>query len=374
MPVKIFVCYAHKDEELLNNLKAHLKPLMKQGLIEVWNDRDISAGTEWEQEIDKQLNTAQIILLLISPDFIASDYCYGKEMKRAIVRHDRGDARVIPVILRHVHWQGTPLGKLQALPAAARPVKSWPDEDEALWNVTSGIIKVIEELNAHPFVKVPVKPLVIPTPEPENPSLPLPSLKQQPRTQKPRISHQPDELEILPQPRNQKPKVYFQPEPENSLLPSLKQQSEVQLSKATPKKQLSGSVLQPPPSILPVEDIETAEVEHEEAYIFSYLVAKTNDYVGWVFLVLEVLLFLRFFLMLIGVKGDNPFTIILYGLTGALLAIFQGIVTDPRFDANGTHVFEWTTLIAMLVYGLLFTALMRFLHIVVSRPLEPPDT
>mgnify|MGYP001171558098 CR=1 FL=1 len=123
----------------------------------------------------------------------------------------------------------------------------------------------------------------------------------------------------------------------------------------------------------PVEDMETAEVEHEEAHTFAYLIAKANDYVGWVFLVLEVLLFLRFFLMLIGANSNNPFAIFLYSLTGAILAIFQGIVTDPRFGANGTHVFEWSTLIGMLVYGLLFTALTRFLHIVVSRPAEPPD-
>jgi len=124
----------------------------------------------------------------------------------------------------------------------------------------------------------------------------------------------------------------------------------------------------------PVEDVETAEAGQEEAHAFAYLIAKANDYVGWVFLVLEVLLFLRFFLMLIGANSGNPFAIFLYSLTGAILAIFQGIVPDPRFGANGTHVFEWSTLIGMLVYGLLFTALMRFLHIVVSRPAEPPDT
>src|SRR6266849_6380920 len=108
MPVKIFFCYAHEDEVLLNKLKEHLRPLQRQGLIDIWYDRDIKAGTEWGQEISKHLNEAQIILLLISPDFMNSDYCYGKEMKRAIERHDREEACVIPVILRPVHWQGAP--------------------------------------------------------------------------------------------------------------------------------------------------------------------------------------------------------------------------------------------------------------------------
>ncbi len=116
MPVKVFFCYAHEDEPLLNKLKAHLRPLQRQGLIDVWHDRDIRAGTEWEEEIKEQLNTAQIILLLVSPDFMDSDYCYGIEMQQAIERHNAGEACVIPIILRYVSWRGEPLGKLQALP------------------------------------------------------------------------------------------------------------------------------------------------------------------------------------------------------------------------------------------------------------------
>src|SRR2546421_8892934 len=117
MPVKIFFCYAHKDEELLKKLQSQLIPLQREGLVEgFWHDRDISAGAEWEKEIDRHLNAAQIILLLVSPDFIASEYCYSIEMKRAIERHEKREARVIPIILRHVHWQKSPIGKLQALP------------------------------------------------------------------------------------------------------------------------------------------------------------------------------------------------------------------------------------------------------------------
>src|SRR5260370_8754597 len=145
MSVSIFFCYAHEDEALLNKLKAHLRSLQRQGLIDVWHDRDISAGTEWEQEIKKHLNEANIILLLVSPDFMDSDYCYSIEMKRALERHQHGEARVIPIILRRVYWQGI-LGTLQALPTDAKPVRSWPDVDEALFDVTEGIGKVVVQL------------------------------------------------------------------------------------------------------------------------------------------------------------------------------------------------------------------------------------
>lgn len=150
MPVTIFFCYAREDEALLTKLKAHLRPLQRQGLIDVWHDRDISAGTAWEQEINRHLNTAQIILLLVSPDFMNSDYCYGIEMKRALERHKRGEARVIPIILRPTYWNGGPLGTLQALPKDGRPVTSsfWDDQDAAFYNVTEGIFKVVKQLAA----------------------------------------------------------------------------------------------------------------------------------------------------------------------------------------------------------------------------------
>jgi len=147
-PVKIFFCYAREDEALLNKLKAHLKPLQRQKLIDFWHDRDISAGTEWEKAIKEQLNTAQIILLLVSPDFMDSEYCYSIEMKRALERREQGEVEVIPIILRHVYWQGEPLGKLQALPADGMPVTDshWHTLDVAFSSVTLEIKKVAEML------------------------------------------------------------------------------------------------------------------------------------------------------------------------------------------------------------------------------------
>ncbi len=149
MPVKIFFCYAREDELLRKGLEKHLRTLKRQGLIDVWHDRDISAGTEWEQEIDNHLNSAHIILLLVSPDFMDSDYCYGKEMQQAMERHKCGEAIVIPVILRPVYWQGAPFSKLQALPTDGKPIKSWHDEDEAFYDVVKGILEKIKEKPAY---------------------------------------------------------------------------------------------------------------------------------------------------------------------------------------------------------------------------------
>lgn len=156
MPVKIFCCYAHEDELLLNKLKTHLKPLQRKGLIDVWYDRDISAGMKWNEEIDKHLNEANIVLLLISPDFMDSDYCYGIEMQQALERNKRGEARVIPIILRPVYWQDV-LGTLQALPIDAKPVmsSSWQYQDEAFFNVTEGIRKIVVQLTSPPVFVSP---------------------------------------------------------------------------------------------------------------------------------------------------------------------------------------------------------------------------
>src|SRR5947209_20229358 len=97
--IEVFCCYAHEDASYLEKLKDHLTLLKRQGLINIWSDTNISPGSNWEQEIEKHLNTANLFLLLVSSDFMASDYCYSKEMLYSIERHDRGEAIVIPVIL-----------------------------------------------------------------------------------------------------------------------------------------------------------------------------------------------------------------------------------------------------------------------------------
>ncbi len=142
---KLFYCYAHEDKSLQDQLVKQLASLERLGLIAGWSDRDISAGQQWQNEIDKRLNAADIILLLISPDFMASNYCYSVEVKRAMERHEAGEARVIPIILRPVYWQEMPFGQLQALPTEGKPINDWRNRDKAFLDVVEGVRKVIEE-------------------------------------------------------------------------------------------------------------------------------------------------------------------------------------------------------------------------------------
>lgn len=155
--IKIFCSYARKDQLFLAELKVHLRSLERQGLISMWTDTDISSGTQWEEEIDTHLNTAQIILLLISPDFMASDYCFSNEMKKALRRHERKEARVIPIILRPTNWQVEPLKKLQALPKDAEAITLWHNRDAAFLDVVQGINKAIEELTVSRYITQPLK-------------------------------------------------------------------------------------------------------------------------------------------------------------------------------------------------------------------------
>jgi tetratricopeptide (TPR) repeat protein len=144
--LKVFISYAHEDHELRRKLEQHLSGLKYSGEITIWQDQEIPAGANWEDQINTHLNQADLILLLISANFIASKYCWSKEVKIALERHKRGEARVIPIILKPVHWQDTPLGQLQALPTSAKPVTRWNDQDEAFEDVVRGLRKSIRNL------------------------------------------------------------------------------------------------------------------------------------------------------------------------------------------------------------------------------------
>jgi TIR domain len=144
--ISIFFSYAYEDEILREELEKHLGVLKRRGTIEVWSDRNISAGSDWATEINTHLNNADIILLLVSPAFITSDYCYSVEMQRAIERHARGEAYVLPIIIRPVDWHETPFAKLQVLPKDGKPVTRWSSMDEAFSNVAEGIRVVCAEL------------------------------------------------------------------------------------------------------------------------------------------------------------------------------------------------------------------------------------
>lgn len=146
--VRVFISYSHKDDDLRDRLRAHLSQLERDGLVGAWDDRAIPAGGEWADEIDQRLQQADIILLLVSTDFIRSDYCYRKEMMRAIERHqDKNDrAIVIPVILRRCDWESAPFAKLQSLPRDGRPLTDWKSEDDYFTDVAKGLRRRILSL------------------------------------------------------------------------------------------------------------------------------------------------------------------------------------------------------------------------------------
>ena len=154
LAVKVFFCYSSKDEQLRRDLDTSLAMLKREKKITIWYDRCIPPGEEWEREISSRLESAGIILLLLSPDFLASDYIYEREMNRAFELRDAGKACVIPIVLRPCAMGANALGNLQALPRGPgghRPIVNWSSQDEAFLKVAEGIRAVVEELAPKPF-------------------------------------------------------------------------------------------------------------------------------------------------------------------------------------------------------------------------------
>jgi hypothetical protein len=148
----VFISYSRQDEALKNELvDYHLKRLQREGKINTWQDRDIEAGAEWAQAIKTNLEKADIVLLLVTHYFLASDYCYETEMQRAVQRHEEGTARVIPIILRPCSWEESEFKKLQVLPTDGKPVTSWTNPEEAFLIVEKGIRQVVDALNGEPI-------------------------------------------------------------------------------------------------------------------------------------------------------------------------------------------------------------------------------
>lgn len=143
----VFFSYSHEDEELRNRLEKHVALLKRQGRVEAWHDRRILAGSDLDQAISGNLEAADIILLLVSADFLASDYCYSREMLRAMERHAEGSAVVIPVILKPCDWHSAPFGKLLATPRDGKPVTSWANVEEAFADIAGDLRKRVEDAN-----------------------------------------------------------------------------------------------------------------------------------------------------------------------------------------------------------------------------------
>lgn len=148
-PLKFFYSYAHEDEPFRNEMSKAIRLLRRQGLIDEFYDRDIDAGMDWNKEISSQLQAADIIVLLISPDFIASEYCYGKEMARALERHSRGEATVVPVIVRPTDLTDAPFAHLQYLPPGSLAVSQWTDRDAAYKEIAVGVRTIVSRIKHH---------------------------------------------------------------------------------------------------------------------------------------------------------------------------------------------------------------------------------
>lgn len=147
-PVKIFISYAHKDEHYKDKLVTSFASLKRRGYVSAWEDRQIPVGGEWDQHIKSALNEAEVILLLISMDFMNSEYCYGIEVKTAIERHNdpNDNARVVPIIVRPSDWQDSEFARLQALPKGAVPISKWEYEDEAYLDIVNQLKILINEM------------------------------------------------------------------------------------------------------------------------------------------------------------------------------------------------------------------------------------
>jgi hypothetical protein len=144
--VKVFFSYSHNDETDRNELEKHLAVLKREGLIETWHDRRILAGDDLGNEVDQNLTESNLVLLLVSPDFLASDYCYSQEMQKALKMKSEGVAKVIPIILEHCDWKNTPLKDLLACPQDGKPVSDYPNPNKAFNEITTEIRRVIAEI------------------------------------------------------------------------------------------------------------------------------------------------------------------------------------------------------------------------------------
>lgn len=144
--LSLFVSYSHADEGVKKQLEKHLHPLERMSLVKKWSDRQIRPGQEWDRVISDNLRTANLVVILVSVDFLNSSYCYDIEMDEALEYHDKGKLTLIPVIVGHCLWKTAPFARIQALPKDALPICSWSNQDEALVNVAEGIRTAAEAL------------------------------------------------------------------------------------------------------------------------------------------------------------------------------------------------------------------------------------
>ncbi len=166
MAAKIFISYSHADETLRDRLAVHLKPMQREGLIEPWHDRRLLPGDHLDQGISEHLESADLILFLVSPDFLNSEYCYDIEMTRALQRHEEGSAKAVSIVLDHCDWKNTPLAKFVVLPTDGKEVVKHPNHNEAFLQIAGELRRLVGSLDLSPSV-VSADPVSIPQAAPK---------------------------------------------------------------------------------------------------------------------------------------------------------------------------------------------------------------
>jgi hypothetical protein len=141
-----FISYSHLDEHAVDRLTKHFSMLRRDGLVTEWHDQKILAGGDIDAEISKHLDSSDLFIPLLSPDFLASSYCYDLEMTRALERHDKGVLRIVPIVVQPCDWQNSPLGNLKALPKDGKPVSDWTNANSAWLDVVQRLRRLIEEV------------------------------------------------------------------------------------------------------------------------------------------------------------------------------------------------------------------------------------
>lgn len=149
---RVFVSYTRVDEPHLMRLDVHLAPLVRDGLIDVWSDRAVAAGSDWERDIQCELASADVAILLVTPDFVASAYCFERELPEVLRRNEQEGLRILPVLVKSVDLANLPIGRFQSLPIDLRPISAWRDADDAWLQVARGVRVAAEEVvNAQRF-------------------------------------------------------------------------------------------------------------------------------------------------------------------------------------------------------------------------------
>jgi len=146
--LKVFISYAHEDEFYKKELEKRLIPFLRDSaLIESWSDGEILGGEEWDQAIKQEIENSQVILFLVSPDFIASEYIQDVEINKALDRYRKGEVIIIPIILRPTDYSDLEISRFQALPKDGKPISTWKDQDEAWYDVSIQLKRIFESLH-----------------------------------------------------------------------------------------------------------------------------------------------------------------------------------------------------------------------------------